>query len=85
MIAAFRGNPEIARFLIEKNADVNAKTIDGQTALMIAAENGHRDVRFLIEKGADINAQDKRGWTALTLAAYEGKKEVVIFLARQRH
>ena len=39
--------------LLDKDAEVNAKRIDGATALMVASQNGHREVvRALLEKGA---------------------------------
>jgi uncharacterized protein len=34
----------VARLLIEKGADVNAKTEDGDTPLIFACEKGHEDV-----------------------------------------
>ncbi|KAI9764162.1 MAG: hypothetical protein M1840_008644 [Geoglossum simile] len=39
--AAEKGHETVARLLLEKGADLNAKTLDGKTALHLAAENGH--------------------------------------------
>jgi ankyrin repeat protein len=48
------------------------KIIDGWTALMGAAANGHtKIVQLILEKGADVNAKDKDGWTALMGGAAE--------------
>jgi len=45
--------------LIDKGADVNAKDITGETALMVAAERGHTEiVKLLIGRGADVNARN---------------------------
>lgn len=41
-MAATRGQTEIAKFLIKKNAHIDARTKDdGSTALFIAAEGGN--------------------------------------------
>ena len=46
-------NYDIAKLLLEKGADVNAKNDNGETALIIAAQNDHTEiVKLLLEKGA---------------------------------
>ena len=58
---------------IEAGADVNARDVDGKTALMSAAEGGHTAiVKALIDKGANIEAVDNEGNTALILAERGG-------------
>ena len=48
------------RDLILKGADVNIKDIDGWTALIWAAEKGHKEiVEMLLDGGADVNVQNK--------------------------
>jgi FOG: Ankyrin repeat len=43
----------------------------GETALILAARNGHWDVMMaLMEAGADVNDHDERGWTPLMYAAH---------------
>jgi uncharacterized protein len=52
-LAAEGGDVEIVKLLIEKGADVNAKNVDGVTALMFAAGEGRLEaVKLLIEKGS---------------------------------
>jgi len=66
------------KFLLSKNANVNAKDKNDATALMIAAENSKPDaVKLLIEKGADVNAKDKKGRTALNFAVNEDIKKAL--------
>ena len=67
------GSLPVAAFLVNKGADVNARSTDGWTPLMLAAGNGRLDVvKYLVDKGANVNAQDKGDWTPLLSAACEG-------------
>jgi ankyrin repeat protein len=67
------------------NLDINAKASDGRTALMLASDNGHKEiVELLLKNGADIEAKDSHGWTALMWASYHGRKEIVEFLLKKR-
>ena len=60
----------IVEFLIERGADVNGKTYDGETPLFHAAWHNLRDVvELLINRGANINAQNNDGQSALFDAA----------------
>ncbi|MCR5347791.1 MAG: ankyrin repeat domain-containing protein [Fretibacterium sp.] len=56
---------------LQEGADVNAKSSDGRTALMIAVQfNQNIEVlSLLLKAGADINEKNEKGWTALMLAA----------------
>ncbi|MFH1115319.1 MAG: ankyrin repeat domain-containing protein [Pseudomonadota bacterium] len=59
-------SPQFVKMLVERGADVNAKTDDGKTALMYAARSGKVETtRFLLDKGADVNAKANDGDTAL--------------------
>lgn len=53
---------------------MNAKEINGYTALMSAARGGYDDiVRALLAAGADVSAGTSDGDTALTIAERAGK------------
>ena len=57
--AAYLGDVDATKMLIEDNAEVNAVDDEEWTALHIAAENGYVDVvKVLIQNGADVNAVD---------------------------
>lgn len=74
--AAFIGHLETVKLLIDNNADVNIKSVDGKTPLMEASWNGHiAIVKLLLDKGADINTTDNIGITALFEAIDYGHKE----------
>jgi ankyrin repeat protein len=75
--AAYNGNLEIVKFLVQNGANVNA---EDDSALLFAAENGHLEVvEFLLENGADVNAMEDQ---ALRWAAYNGNLEVCQFLVK---
>uniref|UniRef100_A0A3B3QCK0 Kinase D interacting substrate 220 n=1 Tax=Paramormyrops kingsleyae TaxID=1676925 RepID=A0A3B3QCK0_9TELE len=63
---------------LEKFKEVDSRSDSGQTALMLASEQGSLQiVQELISRGANINLDDVDGWTALISAAKEGHVEVV--------
>lgn len=65
----FNGHDDLARYLIERGADVNAPSPNGSTPLMLAAREGREKlVKMLLESGADPRAKSDWGDTALTMA-----------------
>jgi ankyrin repeat protein len=69
------GQIDIARFLLDNGADVNAD--DGQ-ALTFASKAGHAEmVQLLIDYGADVNANES---DPIIWACIRGKEEVVRIL-----
>ena len=70
--AALLGDAEIAKFLIEKGADVNAKSRDGSTPLHSAAFLGHTEIaELLIQKGAEVNPKNYRDETPLDVSVVD--------------
>jgi ankyrin repeat protein len=69
--------------LIEQGRDVNARDRYGQTALMLAAHAGYREiVETLIAHRADLNVTAKFGLSALMLAIVAGHADVAHLLAK---
>lgn len=63
--------------------DVNARNRYGQTALMLAAHAGHREVvEILIVHRADLDITAKFGLSALMLAIVAGHADVAHLLAK---
>ena len=73
MIAAARGNASIVKTLLERDADINARTNNETTALLEAVTNQHATVvKILLAGRADVTAKDKDGRTPLNIAAAKG-------------
>ncbi len=63
--------PEVIARLVELGEDVNFKTKDGVTPLMLAALLYRSEVaELLLRHGAKINARDATGWSPLFYASY---------------
>ena len=81
--SAVAGNyTEIARMLIENNAQVNVKQQAGVTALHSAAQNGNIDLLILLlEHGADVGIRMEGGRLPADLAREKGFLEIAEALA----
>ena len=67
--------------LLQRGADVNARTESGFVALFWAARYGHEHTaKLLIAHGADVTAKDKDGMTALKWAKTNGQTNVMVLL-----
>ncbi|XP_061901171.1 kinase D-interacting substrate of 220 kDa B isoform X2 [Entelurus aequoreus] len=63
---------------LDRFNEVDGRSDNGQTPLMLAAEQGSLDiVQELIRRGANVNLDDVDCWSALISAAKEGHVEVV--------
>ena len=73
MLAAHEGHTTLVEQLICAGSSVNAKSLEGRTAVHYATLYGHIDcVEKLLEKEADVNIYDSHGITPLNYAAKEG-------------
>jgi ankyrin repeat protein len=92
-IAARHAALDVMRMLLKAGAEVNARTPDGDTALMLASFFTHEDrernansneqhekaVRLLVEAGASIENEPYH-YTPLAYAAYQGHDQIVHLL-----
>jgi ankyrin repeat protein len=75
------GSLAVARGLLDKGADVNARGGKHGNALYAASDRGDKDmVTLLLDKGADANAQGTFEGNALSAASSRGDKEMVTLL-----
>jgi ankyrin repeat protein len=80
ILACYRGNMEVAKFLIENVKNINYNS-DMGTALMAATyKNQPQLVKLLLEKKANPDATDANGITALSLAVQFKNTELVKLL-----
>jgi ankyrin repeat protein len=76
-LAAFFGHPEAAALLLDRGAEIDARSqntrLRSVTPLHSAAAGHRTDVALLLlERGADANAAQPGGWTPLHQAAANG-------------
>jgi cytohesin len=72
-----RGQKDVAEVLLDKGAEVNARSKDDLTPLHIAAGTGQLLVmNLLLRAGGEIEARDNKGRTALHFSAITGNKSV---------
>ena len=97
MRAAFSGDPELVRLLLEFGADPHIRSSDDETALSAAAGTGfifgyHRErptverlevLRILVAEGIDLNWHDDYGITPLMAAANLGDPAIIQYLVDQ--
>lgn len=82
-LAIFFRHPELARWLIEQGADVNAAAENTNNVAPVhaaAAVCDHATMRLLLERGADVNARQQLDYTALHGAASRGDIEMATLL-----
>lgn len=67
--AVFAGQKEVAEYLMDQGADINARSPNGSSVLMMAAYEGKDELAIrLMERGADPKIRNENGNTALDWA-----------------
>ena len=70
ILAARQGKLSAVRGLIERGAELNAQSANGNTALIEAVHAGHADVvQWLLSKGADVNRKTHAGYQSYRAAS----------------
>lgn len=83
MDSVWRGNLEMTKYFIEKGAELNTISKEGQTMLILAVGSEKTDiVKLLAENGADPDIQDEMGMSAYGYAKLFKKEEIVSILEK---
>ena len=81
LAATHRNHVEVARFLIQEGADVNAKDFIQDTPFLYAAAEGRTEIlKMTLAAGADVSDTNRYRGTALIPAAHHGHVEAVKLL-----
>ncbi|MCD9856234.1 ankyrin repeat domain-containing protein [Epilithonimonas sp. JDS] len=84
ILACYRGNVEVAKYLIDMTKDVNYNSPEG-TALSSLCINYNKElVEKLLAKKADPNIQDSHGNTPLLWAVKRNNLELVSLLLKNK-
>jgi uncharacterized protein len=79
--AVRRGDAQAVREMLGGGADVDARDRHGQTALMLAAHQGHHELaEVLVDAGAALDVTAKYNLTALMLAIVAGHANIARLL-----
>lgn len=77
MIACYKGHYRIAQYLLTLGANVNRKSVKGNTALHDCAESGSLDIlKLLIQQGAKMDVDSYGKSPGLTLSSLYKVKTV---------
>ncbi|ORZ32467.1 ankyrin repeat-containing domain protein, partial [Catenaria anguillulae PL171] len=82
LIACFSGHASIAAMLLDtRRANLMARNASEQTAMSLAASEGHVPiVELLLARGFPANYVDQFGWTPLMLASHANQATIVTAL-----
>jgi hypothetical protein len=82
MVAAQQGHIEEVTLLANRGGDLEARSTEGHTALLLASSQGRLAVvQLLVERKADIEARYGNGKNSLMIASAFGQLAVVQYLA----
>ncbi|CAG0902443.1 unnamed protein product [Darwinula stevensoni] len=91
-LASLNGHWNTVNLLLKSGADINLTTLDRQTAIDVAVNNGQEKITSLLKQHGgrafdciglnNLNEKDSNGWTSLHYAVHEGNGEKVKVLLK---
>lgn len=84
ILACYRGNVEVAKFLIDNVKDINYKSKEGTALSGLSFRYNKELVEYLLKKNADPNIADANGTTPLFWAVNSGNKELTELLLKYK-
>jgi len=83
--AASAGQSDVVLLLLTKGADVNNRSKEGWTPLLLAVKNKHfKATRLLVEHGALIESKDRDGRDAMAWAEQDDTKDIFNYLKEMK-
>jgi uncharacterized protein len=84
ILACYKGNVDVAKFLIPKVKDINYVSVMG-TALMATVVNGNLEIlQMLLQNKANPNLTDQNGVTALMYAVQFQNADMILLLLNNK-
>ena len=84
ILACYRGNAEVAKFLMDNVKDINYKSQEGTALAGLAVKYNKDLVEYILNKNANPNIVDATGSTPLFWAVKFGNKELTELLLRHK-
>lgn len=84
LLACYRGNNAVAKFLIESGSDINGKSKFGTPLMACIVKANNEIAKVLIDKKADLDFADGNGTTALIYATNFKNYEIVSALVKAK-
>ncbi|MDH6251085.1 ankyrin repeat protein [Chryseobacterium sp. H1D6B] len=84
ILACYRGNVEVADFLIDHVKDINYTSQEGTALAGLSVKYNKKLAEHLLKKNADPNIPDATGSTPLFWAVKFGNKELIELLLRYK-
>lgn len=84
ILACYRGNVEVAKFLMDNVKDINYKSQEGTALAGLSVKYNKDLVEYILKKNANPNLADATGSTPLFWAVKFGNKELTELLLKYK-
>ncbi len=84
ILACYRGNNLVAKYLIENDCNINGNSAMGTPLMSCIVKGNNEMAKFLIEKKANLNLADANGMTALIYSVQFQNIELIELLLKNK-